>query len=164
MTTFLSVQFNKPELEWLQVNLQAFNEEKWTSMGDSAHPIGGGQEHGWFQDFLLKVRTCLMNPAQHVNFTDKAQLDFIKKFLTDYKQNAGEYIFQGPYGTNQMEGAQFPAITGSVNANIQGVGFPDQFQQTGANIFNGILQKLGDVIYPPISGTYASRGGAFPHQ
>lgn len=162
MTAYLTVQFTPPELNWLQVNLQAFNEEKWAQMGnsDENHAIGGFQEHGWLQDMLMKVRMCIANPHASVIFTDIHQLNFIKKWFTDYKNNAGEYIFQGPYGTNIQEGGQFPTGTGSANQDFtaQG-GFPDQFFQRGANIFNDILHRLGNVVYPPVDPVIHSNGG-----
>jgi hypothetical protein len=125
---------------------------------DENHAIGGFQEHGWIQDFLNKVRLCIMNPHNSVVFTDINQLNFIKKWFTDYKNNAGEYIFTGPWGNNVRIG-QFPTGTGSANQNFtaQG-GFPETFFQPGANIFNDILHKLGEVIYPPVSPVLHSPG------
>jgi hypothetical protein len=161
MPAILTVQFTPAELNWLQANVQQFNEEKWAQMGndDENHAIGGGQEHGWFADFLAKVRVCIMNPHQSVTFTDVNQLNFIKKWFTDYKNSsAGEYIFTGVAGDNVRIG-QFPSFQGSANSNIEGQGgFPEEQFLTGSNIFNGILQKLGDVIYPPISPVYHSPG------
>jgi hypothetical protein len=94
-----------------------------------------------------------------VVFTDKAQLDFIKNIFTMYKNNAGEYIFTGVWGDNVRIG-QFPTGTGSANQNFtaQG-GFPEEQFLRGADIFNNILHKLGEIIYPPYSQTYASAGG-----
>src|SRR5271170_2435061 len=160
MTTYLSVQFTSAELNWLQTNLQQFNEEKWAQMGndDENHAIGGFQEHGWLQDFLNKVRSCIMNPALSVVFTDNNQLNFIKKWFTDYKNNAGEYIFTGPLGDNVRIG-QFPSLTGSANSSMRGGGsFPESFFLPGANIFNDILHKLGDIVYPPVSPILHSPG------
>jgi len=156
-----SVQFTPAELNWLQANLQQFGEEVWAQMGDNQedHPIGGGKEHGWIQDFLNKVRLCIGNPNNFVVFSDIDQLNFIKKWFIDYKNNAGEYIFQGPYGTNQMEGGQFPTLTGSANSSMRGQGsFPEQFFQPGANIFNDILNKLGTVVVPPVDPIVHSPG------
>jgi hypothetical protein len=161
MSSILTVQFTRQELNWLQVNLQGFNEEKSTQMGESDenHPIGGGKEHGWFQDFLDKVRSCIINPSNTVQFTDLDQLNFIRKWFTDYKNTTGEYIFQGPYGTSQLEGGQFPDTIGSANSNFQGQGsFPDQSFQAGANIFNSILAKLGDIVIPPLDPVDHSNG------
>lgn len=159
MATVQTAHFTPAELNWLQSNLQNFNEEQWTSMGDSDHPIGGGLEHGWFKDFLGKVRICIMNPTSSVIFTDKAQIDFLRKWLIDYKNGAGEYIFKGPYGSAIGEGSQFPSLTGSANSNFNGQGsFPENFYQTGANIFNSILHKLGDVVFPVGSPTTSSPG------
>lgn len=127
---------------------------------DENHAIGGSKEHGWFQDFLDKIRACIMNPSFGVPFTDLDQLNFIRKWFIDYKNTTGEYIFQGPYGTNQMEGGQFPDTTGSANSNFQGQGsFPDKSFQTGANIFNSILAKLGDIINIPMGPVNHSQGG-----
>jgi hypothetical protein len=162
MSTVLTAQFTPAELNWLQWMLQQFNEEKWAQMGsgDEDHAIGGEQEHGWFQDFLNKVRLCIMNPASHVVFTDVNQVNFIKKFLMDYKNNAGEYIFTGPWGDNVRIG-QFPALTGSANSSMSGQGgFPEEAFLQGADVFNGILQKLGAIIYPPLDPVYHSAGGA----
>lgn len=159
MTTLLSAQFTPAELNWLQVNLQAFNEVQWTSMGDSAHPIGGASEHGWFKDFLEKVRASIRTPAAPVVFSDVNELNFFRKWLIDYKNTSGEYIFQGPYGMGTGEGGQFPSMTGSANSNFDGQGsFPGRFFERGANIFNDILIKLGDVVMPPINPVVSSPG------
>jgi hypothetical protein len=157
MTTYLTVQFTKYELQWLQWMLQQLNEEKWP--GSKSVTQMGSNEHAWFQDFLSKVRQCIMNPSGSVVFTDKAQLDFIKNIFTMYKNNAGEYIFTGVWGDNVRIG-QFPTGTGSANQNFtaQG-GFPEEQFLRGADIFNNILHKLGEIIYPPYSQTYASAGG-----
>jgi hypothetical protein len=160
MTTYLTVQFSPIELNWLQWMLQQLNEEKWANMGDSSHPQGGQQEHGWFQDFLNKVRACIGNPNGSVIFTDDGQLNFIKKLLVDYKNStAGGYIFTGVWGDNVRIG-QFPSLQGSANSSMRGEGsFPEEAFLPGGNIFNGILRKLGDVIYPPLDSTYHSAGG-----
>jgi hypothetical protein len=160
MPAILTVQFTPAELNFLQANIQAFNEEKSPQMGsdDENHPIGGAMEHPWFQDFLNKVRMCIMNPHNSVVFTDINQLNFIKKWFTDYKNTSGEYMFQGgPYGSNIGEGSQFPGLA---NQNPSGEGsFPNYaFQQSG-NIFNDILNKLGDVVYPTDSPISGSPGG-----
>ena len=99
-----------------------------------------------------------MNPQFPVVFTDINQLNFIKKLFTDYKNNAGEYIFEGPMGNNPRIGS-FPSNTGSANSNFEGTGsFPEAFYQTGANIFNDILLKLGDVVEPPLNPVSHSPG------
>ena len=133
---YLSIQFTPAELNWLQSNVQAFNEEKWAQMGndDENHAIGGGNEHAWFQDFLNKVRTSIMNSS------------------------AGGYIFTGVAGDNVRIG-QFPSGTGSANQNFTGQGsFPEEAFLLGSNIFNDILHKFGDIIYPPVSPIYHSPG------
>lgn len=133
---------------------------KWAQMGsgDEDHAIGGEQEHRWIQDFLNKVRLCIMNPSSSVVFTDVNQVNFIKKFLTDYKNNAGEYIFEGTWGDNVRIG-QFPALTGSANSSMRGQGgFPEEAFLQGSNVFNGILYKLGNIIYPPLDPVYHSPG------
>lgn len=125
---------------------------------DENHAIGGFQEHGWIQDFLNKVRMCIMNPHNSVVFTDINQLNFIKKWFTDYKNNAGEYIFTGPAGNNVRE-AQFPSLTGSANSNFEGQGsFPESSFLQGSNIFNDILYKLGNIVMPPVSNILHSPG------
>jgi hypothetical protein len=159
MTTYLTAQFTAAELNWLQIMLQQLNEEVWANMGDSDHPQGGQNEHAWFRDFLNKVRACIGHPTGTVTFTDDGQLNFIKKLLTDYKNStAGGYIFTGTWGDNVRIG-QFPTGTGSANQNFtaQG-GFPEEQFLTGSNIFNNILRKLGDVIYPPVSNIYHDAG------
>lgn len=125
------------------------------------HAIGGQLEHGWFNDFLMKVRLCITNPNNSVAFTDKAQVDFIKKWFIDYKNFAGEYMFQGgPYGNNVGEGSQFPSMSGSANSSFRsGASFPANAFQSSGNIFNSILRKLGDVINPPMSPVSSSPGG-----
>jgi hypothetical protein len=156
MTTYLTVQFSPPELNWLQWMLQQLNEEKWPGSRDVKQM--GQQEHLWFQDFLNKVRQCIMNPRGSVVFTDKAQLDFIKNIFIMFKNNAGEYIFTGVWGNNVRIG-QFPTGTGSANQNFtaQG-GFPEEQFLRGADIFNNILHKLGTVIYPPYDQVYHDAG------
>jgi hypothetical protein len=95
-----------------------------------------------------------------VIFTDDGQLNFIKKLLVDYKNStAGGYIFTGVWGDNVRIG-QFPSLQGSANSSMRGEGsFPEEAFLPGGNIFNGILRKLGDVIYPPLDSTYHSAGG-----
>lgn len=158
---YLSIQFTPAELNWLQSNVQAFNEEKWAQMGndDENHAIGGNNEHAWFQDFLNKVRTSIMNPHIPVTFTDINQVNFIKKWFIDYKNSsAGGYIFTGVAGDNVRIG-QFPSGTGSANQNFTGQGsFPEEAFLLGSNIFNDILHKFGDIIYPPVSPVYGSPG------
>lgn len=158
MTTYLTVQFTPRELDWLQIMIQQLNEEVWP--GSKSVEQMGQQEHAWFQDFLNKVRACIGNPAGSVAFTDKGQLDFIKNLLTMYKNStAGGYIFTGVWGDNVRIG-QFPVLTGSANSSMRGEGsFPEEAFLEGSNIFNGILQKLGDVIYPPLNPIYNSAGG-----
>jgi hypothetical protein len=137
----MSITFTLPELQWLQSNLQGWNEEKWTAMGVN--------EHGWLQNFLTQVRSCLMNPNQSITLTSD-QNNFIKKWLVDYKNNSGEWIFQGPYGNAIGEGSQFPSLTGSANSNFNGQGaFGENSYLYGANIFNDILHRLGDQVYGP---------------
>jgi|SRR5665213_970911 len=160
MPAVLTVQFTSMELNWLQSNLYEFNEEKSPQMGsdDENHAIGGNMEHPWFQDFLTKVRQCIGKPNATVVFTNVNQLNFIKKWLTDYKNNGGEYMFQGgPYGNNIGEGGQFPSLAGQ-NPSGQG-SFPENAFQESGNIFNDILLKLGEVIYPVNSPIDSSPGG-----
>jgi hypothetical protein len=160
MPTILSVTFTKIELQFLQTLTQQFNEEKWAQMGndDENHAIGGQAEHGYFQDFLNKIRLSIMNPSQPVVFTDANQLNFIKNWFIYFKNNAGEYIFTGVWGDNVRIG-QFPTATGSANSNFNGQGsFPEEAFLTGSNIYNNILHKLGDIIYSPVSPVYHSPG------
>jgi hypothetical protein len=160
MPAILTVQFTPMELNWLQANIQAFNEEKSPQMGsdDENHSIGGDMEHPWFQDFLMKVRQCIGRPNSVVLFTDVDQLNFIKKWFTDYKNTSGEYMFQGgPYGSNIGEGSQFPSVAGQ-NPTGEGSFGQYAFQESG-NIFNDILHKLGEVIYPVNSPIDHSPGG-----
>jgi len=163
MTTFLSVKFVRVELEWLQANIQAWNEQKWAQMGDAPSDPdfapAGKPEHPFLTDILNKVRACLRNPNLTVDFTDHAELEFIRTWLTDYKNSsAGNYIFTGPQGDNPRIGG-FPTAQGSANQNIEGQAtFPEAFYLTGSNIFNEILAKLGEQIIPPPPAVYHSPG------
>ena len=67
-------------------------------------------------------------------------------------------MFQGgPYGSNIGEGSQFPGLAGQ---NPTGEGsFPQYAFQESGNIFNDILKKLGDIIYPVNSPVDSSPGG-----
>lgn len=148
----MGIQFHRSELQWLQSNLQGWSQMEWASMTTL--------EHGYIQDFLNQVRNCIINPGNTVNLPQEEAV-FISKWLTDYKNNSGEYMFQGgPYGNNIQEGSQFPSLTGSANSNFEGEGAfgANEFQRS-ANIFNDILHKLGDIIYPPGSNTSSSPGG-----
>lgn len=145
--------------------LQQMNEQVWPALGNRQEdfPAGsfitGGNSYQYFEDFLAKVRICIMNPHNSVVFTDIDELNFIKRLLTDYKNSsAGNYIFTGPWGDNVRIG-QFPTATGSANSYIRGQGsFPEESFLQGSNIFNDILHKLGDVIYPPVTPVYGSPG------
>lgn len=150
---YLTVHFHRPELEWLQSNLQQTSEEKDNNLT--------AQEHAWILDFLMKVRLELTHPTIPIVFLCRDQVNFIKKTLTDYKNNAGAWEFQGgPYGNNIGEGGQFPSLTGSANSNFSGQGaFPEDAFVRSGNIFNDVLHVLGDVIYPPLDPVVHSPGG-----
>lgn len=146
----LTTTFTIRELQFLQTMCQGFNEEKWANMG--------ANEHAYFQDFLNQVRASILHPTFPVVFTDAGQLDFIRTWFTYYKNNAGEYIFTGVWGDNVRIG-QFPTGQGSANQNFTAQGsYPEEAFLEGADIFNSILRKLGEIIYPPASNIYHSPG------
>jgi len=161
------IHFDKREARLLQTQLQGWSEMNWPgSNAPSDDPSIKGvqqftdQERGWVLDFLQQIRNVITNPIATVSLADAQQL-FIKSWLLMFMSSvAGNYIWKGPYGSNILEGDQFPDTTGSANSNFNGQGsFPENQFYTQANIYNSILQKLGAPQYPPSPEYSSSPGG-----
>lgn len=158
-----TIHFNKLEARWLQSQLQGWYEMNWPG---STLPGQTGTvaqfdpaEKEFVLNFLQQIRIVVANPKTDVTLSDPQQL-FIKNWLLMFKDSsAGNYIFKGPFGSNMLEGDQFPDGTGSANQNFTGQGsFPENQFYPQANIFNSILQKLGAPQYPAPPDIYHSPG------
>lgn len=128
--------FTQQELQWLQSMLQQMNENQ--DVGTDA------KEHALLFDFLLRVRAVLINAAANVVLTAEEN-EFFQNLVEGWREGAGLYQFQGPFGSNNGEGAQFPDAVGIdtvYGTGLSGSFYGQHVMQQGANVINDILHKL----------------------
>lgn len=127
--------FTPQELQWLQIMLQQISEDQ----GDpSTYP-----KRSLILDFLTRVRAS-MQGAGPVVLTEQENV-FFQNLVETWREGPGEYQFQGPYGTQDHEGGQFPDSAGIdtyYGAGLAGPGYKPGYMQTGANLIDDILYKL----------------------